>query len=69
MNEEARIKKRIQERLKNAPRYYHYCSVCAGYLCCMTTFVKYIVHFDCRNEPIRYYNSPDNPPPESPITR
>jgi len=61
--EEDAIKKRIKERLKAAPKFYLYCSVCAGYLCCATYFQKYLVHFDCRNAPIKYYNSEDNPPP------
>lgn len=65
MNDEAEIKRKIKERLKNAPKFYLYCSVCAGYLCCATEFVKYIVHFDCRNEPIKYYNQENNPPPDS----
>lgn len=55
-NEEQEIKSQIRERLKNAPRFYLYCSVCAGYLCCSTYFQKYIVHFDCRHAPIKYYN-------------
>lgn len=61
MESENEIKKRIMERLKNAPKFYLYYSVCAGYLCCSSTFVKYIVHFDCRNAPIKYYNQEDNP--------
>lgn len=63
MNEEQIIKNRIKERLKAAPRFYLYCSVCAGYLCCSTYFQKYVVHFDCRHYEIRYYNAEDNPPP------
>lgn len=59
---EREIKRRIKERLKAAPKFYLYCSVCAGYLCCSTVFIKYLVHFDCRNEPIRYYNQETNPP-------
>lgn len=65
MTEEETIKKKIRERLKNAPKFYLYCSACGGYLCCSTVFQKYVVHFDCRNKPIRYYNREDNPPPVS----
>lgn len=66
MDDERAIKRRIMERLKAAPKFYLYCSVCAGYLCCSTTFIKYIVHFDCRHQPIKYYNSEDNGPPNLP---
>lgn len=62
MNYEDRIKAEIKERLKNAPRYHLYCSVCGQYLYTATRFQKYVVHFDCKNQPIRFYNSPSNPP-------
>lgn len=66
METERQIKERIMERLKNAPKFYLYCSVCAEFLCCSSVFQKYIVHFKCQNLEIVYYNSEDNPPPESP---
>lgn len=56
MSEEDVIKRKIAERLKAAPKFYLYCCVCAGYLYCSTSFHKYVVHFDCRNKPMRYYN-------------
>lgn len=69
METERDIKKRIEEKLRNAPKFYLYCSACSAYLCCSTTFTKYLVHWDCRNKPIRYYNAEDNPPPEDNFPR
>lgn len=62
MNDEQRIKKQIMDRLKLSPKFHHYCCVCAKYLYTGTQFFRYTVHFDCRNKPLVYFNSPDNPP-------
>lgn len=66
---EETIKKRISERLKNAPKFYLYCSACGKYLCCGTQFTKYLIHWDCRNAEIKYYNLPDNPAPDEETPR
>lgn len=62
MREEDAIKKQITDRLKLSNKFHHYCCVCGEYLYAGTQFFKYTVHYDCRNQRTKYYNSPDNPP-------
>lgn len=63
MYEEDEIKKRIKKRLSEAKYYYLYCSVCARYLCSVTRFQEFIVCWEHRNDPVKYRNSENNPPP------
>ncbi len=50
-------KKAIMARLKSYTYYKHYCCACAAYLGSFTTKARIIVHFECRNKPVRYYNT------------
>lgn len=65
MREDNEIKKKIRERLKAAPHFYLYCCVCTRYLCCLSRFQRIIVCWECRQAPVKYYNLPDNPAPDS----
>lgn len=52
----------ILEKVRENESHKLYCCVCGEYLCMATVFQMFIVHFDCRNEEIRYYNVKQNRP-------
>lgn len=64
---EDEVKKRIKKRLQEAKYYYLYCCSCGRYLCCTSSFQKFIVCWGCRNEPVKYQNSENNLPPKPSI--
>lgn len=64
LNEEAYVKKQIELKLQQSPKFYIYCSVCVKYLCTMTRPVRYITCWGCKNLPVKYYNQASNPPPK-----
>lgn len=56
MTQEEDIKKQILEKLHQGEHYKLYCCVCGEYLTTATYFQMYIVHFDCKDKEMIYYN-------------
>jgi hypothetical protein len=52
----------ILEKIKEGPVYTLYCCACGEVLCKSKYFRMYIVHFDCKDKDMIYYNvRPDRP--------